>query len=92
MLFPTVRTTRNKVGLALSNVHKNVQVYNNTKQVKLLPLTVVRAVGRIMSGRSIGKIMIIILGFRVGTSKNKSIDHRVKAHISLLVIRQCQVH
>ena len=88
MLFPTVRTTRNKVGLALSNV----QVYNNTKQVKLLPLTVVRAVGRIMSGRSIGKIMIIILGFRVGTSKNKSIDHRVKAHISLLVIRQCQVH
>ena len=60
-----------------------------------------------MSGRSVGKIIIIIiLSFRVGTSKNKSIDHRAKEsyaimstqatcetdHISLLVIQQCQVH
>ena len=30
-------------------------------------------------GRSVGKIIVmIILSFRVGTSKNKSIDHRVK--------------
>ena len=54
---------------------------------------VVRAVGRIISGQSIGKI--IILRFRVGTSKNKNIDHGVKEtcaikstqeidHISLL--------
>ena len=59
-----------------------------------------------MSGRSVGKIMIIILSFWIGTSKNKNIDHRVKEsytimsiqvtcetdHVSLLVIRQCQVH
>ena len=32
---------------------------------------VVRAVCRITSGRSVGKIIIIILSFRVGTSKNK---------------------
>ena len=58
-----------------------------------------------MSGRSVGKIVIII-SFRVGISKNKNIDHRVKEahtimstkvtcetdHISLLVIQQCQVH
>ena len=29
-------------------------------------------------GRSIGKIIIIILSFRVDTSKNKNIDHLVK--------------
>ena len=63
-----------------------------------------------MSGRSVGrpagKIIIIILSFRVGTSKNKNIDHRVKetcafmstqvtcetGHFSVLVIQQCQVH
>ena len=59
-----------------------------------------------MSGRSVGKIMIIILSFWIGTSKNKNIDHHVKEsytitsiqvtcetdHISLLVIWQCQVH
>ena len=31
-----------------------------------------------MSGRSVGKIKIIMLSFRVGTSKNKNVDHRVK--------------
>ena len=36
------------------------------------------AVGRIVSGRSVGKIIIIILSFWVSTSKNKNIDHRVK--------------
>ena len=30
------------------------------------------------ANRSVGKIIIIILGFRVGTSKNKNIDHRFK--------------
>ena len=38
---------------------------------------VLRAVGRIMSGWSLGKI-IIIISFRVGTFKNKNIDYGVK--------------
>ena len=38
---------------------------------------VVRAVGKIMSGWSVGKI-IIIISFRVGTFKNKNIDYGVK--------------
>ena len=29
-------------------------------------------------GRSVGKIIIIILSFRVGRSQNKNIDHGVK--------------
>ena len=59
-----------------------------------------------MEGRSVGKIIIIILSFRVGTFRNKSIDHQVKEtfavistqvtceteHISLLTIPRCQVH
>ena len=58
-------------------------------------------------GRSVGKIIIIItLSFRVGTSENKNIDHRVKEsyaimstqitcetdHFSLLMIQQCKMH
>ena len=39
---------------------------------------VVRAVGKIISGRSVAKIIIIILSFGVVTSKNQNIDHRVK--------------
>ena len=35
------------------------------------------AVGRIVTGRLVVKI-IIILNFRVGTSKNKDIDHQVR--------------
>ena len=38
---------------------------------------VLRAVGRIMSGWSVGKITIII-SFRVGTFKNKNIDYGVE--------------
>ena len=33
---------------------------------------------RIASGWSVGKIIITIIGFRVGTTKNKNIDRRVK--------------
>ena len=58
-------------------------------------------------GRSVGKIIIIItLSFRVGTSENKNIDHRVKEsyaimstqitcetdHFSLLMIQQCKMN
>ena len=58
-----------------------------------------------MSGRLVDKI-IMILSFRVGISKNNSIDHRVKEtcaimstqvtcetdNISLHVIQQFQIH
>ena len=45
-----------------------------------------RAVERIISGRSVGKIMtIIILSFRVGTSKNKNIDNGVKQACAIIL-------
>ena len=45
-----------------------------------------RAVERIISGRSVGKIMtIIILSFRVGTSKNKNIDNGVKQTCAIIL-------
>ena len=55
-----------------------------------------------MRSQLVGKIIIIILSFQVGTSTNKNIDHRIKEtcaiimstlvtckteHISLLVIQ-----
>ena len=55
-----------------------------------------------MRSQSVGKIIVIILSFQVGTSTNKNIDHRIKEtsaiimstlvtcktdHISLLVIQ-----
>ena len=39
---------------------------------------------RIISGRSVGKIIIIILSFRVGISKNKNIDHRSKETCTIM--------
>lgn len=39
---------------------------------------VVWAVGRVILGRSVGKIIIIMLSFRVGTCTNKIIDNEVK--------------
>ena len=50
----------------------------------------VRVVRRITSGRSVGQIIIImiILSFRVGTSKSKNVDHRVK---ETCAIRSTQV-
>ena len=57
---------------------------------------VVRAVRGVISGRPVGKIITIILSFRVGGSKNKkyrSLMSRMKATISLYsVIQRCQVH
>ena len=43
-----------------------------------LDLFIVRSVGRTFSGRLVGKIIVIILSFRVGTSKNKNIDYQLK--------------
>ena len=45
---------------------------------------VVLAVGRIISGRSFGKRIIISLSFRVGTSKNENIDHRGKETCAIM--------
>ena len=52
-------------------------------------------------GPLLGKIIIIILSFSVGTSKNKTIDHRVKESCAIMstqvtrlftVIQQYLVH
>ena len=45
---------------------------------------VVQAVRKIISGLSVGKIIIIILSFRVGTSKNKNIENRVKENCAIM--------
>ena len=45
---------------------------------------VVRAVERIISGRLLGKIIIKILSFKGGISKNKNIDHRVKETCAIM--------
>ena len=45
---------------------------------------VVQAVGRIISGWPVGKIIIIILSFRVGTSKNKKINHGVRETCAIM--------
>ena len=50
-------------------------------------LFVVRAVGGIISGRSVGKIIIIILSFGVGISKNKNIDHGGKETCAIMSIQ-----
>ena len=47
-------------------------------KAKATKLFVVRAVGRIMSGPSVCKIIRINPGFRFSLSKNKNIDHLVK--------------
>ena len=44
---------------------------------------IVRTVGRIVSGRSVSKI-IIIPSFRIGISKSKNIDHRVKETCAIM--------
>ena len=48
--------------------------FNLIFNVKAKAAFVVRAVGRIISGPSVGRI-IIILSLRVGKSKNKNIVH-----------------
>ena len=75
---------------------------SKTKSILNTTLFLVQAVRRIMRSQSVGKIIIIILSFQVGTSTNKNIDHRIKEtcaiimstlvtcktdHISLLVIQ-----
>ena len=47
---------------------------------------VIRAIVRILSGRSFGNIMIIILRFRVGASKNKILIKETCAIILVQVI------
>ena len=45
---------------------------------------VAQTIERIISGRSVGKIMTIILRFRVGASKNKNVDHGVKKTCAIM--------
>ena len=59
---------------------KKSNQYLQTYKAKATLFFVVRAVGRHISGWSVGKTIIIILRFRVGTSKNKNIDYRVNAY------------
>ena len=47
-------------------------------------LIFLRAVGRIIMGWLVGKIIMIILSFRVGTSENKNSDTRVKGTCAIM--------
>ena len=60
---------------------------------------VVRAVGRIILGRSVSKIIIIALNLGFGTSKNENNDIEVKKIVLMKVITslcsvilRCQMH
>ena len=47
-------------------------------KMKATQFLVVWAAGRIVSSQPVGKIIIIILSFRISPSKNKNDDHQVK--------------
>ena len=65
--------------MKLHNISVTPRLVEKVKdKVKATSFFVVQAVGRIILGRSVGKIIIIILSLRVGKSKNKNIDHRGK--------------
>ena len=42
------------------------------------------AVGRIISAHLVGKIILVILSFRIDTSKNKNNDYRVKETCTIM--------
>ena len=66
--------------MKLHNISVTPKLVEKVKdKTKATSFFVVQAVGRIISGRSVGKIIIIIiLSVRVGKSKNKNINHRGK--------------
>ena len=65
--------------MKLHNISVTPRLVEKVKdKAKATSFFVVQAVGRIISGRSVGKIIIIILSLRVGKSKNKNINHRGK--------------
>ena len=57
-------------------------MFTNVLKAETTYFFVVRAVGRIISSRSVGKI--IIVSFRVHISKNKNIDHRAKETCAIM--------
>lgn len=58
------------------NLRKMKYQYLDTIIIRRRQLFILRTIGRTISGLSVGKIIIMILGFRVGTLRN--IDHRGK--------------
>ena len=68
-------------------MNKNSTIsYVIINKAKATSVFVIRAVVRIISGRSVGNIMIIILRFRVSASKNKILIKETYAIISIQVI------
>ena len=63
------------------------KVKNSLPKVNATEFFVVQAVGEIISGRSVSKIKIIFLSFRVSISKNKNADHRVKQTCAIRSIK-----
>ena len=55
-------------------------------QAKATQFFVVRAVGRIILGQPVSKILII-LSFSISTSKNKNTNHRVKEFCAIMSIQ-----
>ena len=56
-------------------------------KVKATLFFVVQAVERIISGWSVGKIIILILNFRFGLSKSKNIDDGVKETCAIMLTK-----
>lgn len=61
------------------NLRKMKYQYLDTIIIRRRQLFILRTIGRTISGLSVGKIIIMILGFRVGTFRN--IDHRGKKNL-----------
>ena len=73
---------KNKITVDFQN-NKSVLTIKNELGEGIL-IFCLRAVGRTCSGRSFGKIIIIILSFKVGISKYKNINHRVKETCAIM--------
>ena len=63
------------------------KVKHSLPKVNATEFFVVQAVGEIILGQSVSKIIIIFLSFRVSTSKNKNADHRVKQTCTIRSIK-----
>lgn len=61
------------------NLRKMKYQYLDTIIIRRRQLFILRTIGRTISGLSVGKIIIMILGFRVRTFRN--IDHRGKKNL-----------
>ena len=59
-------------------------IYKRSIGGNVLWIFIVWAVGRIISGQSVGKIILTIPRFRVCEYNNKNIDHRVKRTCAIM--------